>query len=77
MKFRFISYLTELYRRVCQQAPGYVLPPVDECTLNPGQCGEGGRCVDTDTGYTCECYPGFRLNSVTDRCQGQYCNCHI
>ncbi|XP_069194609.1 fibrillin-1-like [Procambarus clarkii] len=58
----------ELYQRICQ-ATAFKLPPVDECTINQGLCGEGGRCVDTTEGYTCQCYDGFTHNVVTDRCE--------
>lgn len=47
------------------------MPPVDECTLNPGQCGEGGHCIDTASGYICQCYEGFNNVQPSDRCVGE------
>lgn len=59
---------------MCEQA-GYQHPPMDQCTLNPELCGDGGRCVDTVDGYTCECYDGFTLNPVTNQCEGILLQC--
>ncbi|RXG52390.1 Fibrillin-2 [Armadillidium vulgare] len=59
----------EEYRQLCEEPQGgIVLPPVDECILNPSICGEGA-CVDTDDGYECSCYPGFSNTALDQRCK--------
>lgn len=61
---------SERYRRLCEQA-GYTHLPMDHCALNPELCGSGGRCIDTDDSFTCECYKGYKLNADGDLCEGE------
>uniref|UniRef100_H3BBA5 Latent-transforming growth factor beta-binding protein 4 n=1 Tax=Latimeria chalumnae TaxID=7897 RepID=H3BBA5_LATCH len=52
---------------------------INEC-LAEARCGSGGRCVNTDGSYRCECSPGYRINSEGTECadvneclEGDYC----
>jgi hypothetical protein len=31
---------------------------LDECAADPEVCGKGGRCINTDGGYQCQCQKG-------------------
>ena len=43
---------------------------VDECAESRSLCGDTMRCVNTDGGYQCDCYPGFTEND-DGRCTGE------
>ncbi|XP_053611318.1 fibrillin-2-like isoform X2 [Plodia interpunctella] len=48
---------------------------VDECKLDPDLC-IGGKCVNTDGSYHCECPHGLTLDSTGNRCMDtrvEYC----
>ncbi|KAL1420962.1 hypothetical protein MTO96_004329 [Rhipicephalus appendiculatus] len=47
---------TAQYKHLCR-SPDKM--PSNECDLRPGLC-ENGRCVNTNTGYRCECDDGFK-----------------
>uniref|UniRef100_A0A8P4FWM1 Latent transforming growth factor beta binding protein 2 n=1 Tax=Dicentrarchus labrax TaxID=13489 RepID=A0A8P4FWM1_DICLA len=36
---------------------------IDKCATTPTICGRG-KCIPVQTGYTCHCEPGFRLNAL-------------
>ncbi|XP_077414400.1 latent-transforming growth factor beta-binding protein 2-like isoform X2 [Vanacampus margaritifer] len=40
---------------------------VDKCATAPSICGHG-KCVPVQTGYTCHCEPGFKLNALQTNC---------
>ncbi|KAI4874235.1 hypothetical protein NFI96_020690 [Prochilodus magdalenae] len=40
---------------------------IDKCSLTPTICGPG-RCVSVQTGYTCHCDPGYKLNGLQTTC---------
>ncbi|XP_077394293.1 latent-transforming growth factor beta-binding protein 2-like isoform X2 [Festucalex cinctus] len=40
---------------------------VDKCATVPSICGHG-KCVPVQTGYTCHCEPGFKLNPLQTNC---------
>ena len=42
---------------------------VDECVENRSLCGDL-RCVNTDGGYRCDCYPGY-MKDDTGLCRGE------
>ena len=69
----------------CKCPPGMKLGPkmyecldVDECTENNQLC-SGGKCINTDGSYHCQCPPGFRDNGGrcvdVDECEIQNGNC--
>ncbi|KAM3594381.1 uncharacterized protein V6R79_006868 [Siganus canaliculatus] len=39
----------------------------DKCATSPAICGRG-RCVPVQTGYTCQCEPGFKLSALQTNC---------
>ncbi|KAJ8304382.1 hypothetical protein KUTeg_017965 [Tegillarca granosa] len=43
----------------------------DECAIFPDLC-TNGRCINTPTGYRCECNQGFRLLQNRDICEGLF-----
>ncbi|XP_037292482.1 fibrillin-2 isoform X4 [Manduca sexta] len=48
---------------------------IDECALDPDLC-VGGRCLNTDGSYRCECPPGLTLDEHGNRCvdtRREYC----
>ena len=34
-------------------------PRTENCSQTPGPCQNGGTCMDTDTGYRCQCSSGI------------------
>ena len=38
---------------------------IDECSINPGICGSGNTCNNSEGGYFCTCGPGYQ--STVDR----------
>ncbi|XP_051252128.1 latent-transforming growth factor beta-binding protein 2 isoform X3 [Dicentrarchus labrax] len=40
---------------------------IDKCATTPTICGRG-KCIPVQTGYTCHCEPGFRLNALQTNC---------
>ncbi|KAJ0063100.1 hypothetical protein NL108_012557, partial [Boleophthalmus pectinirostris] len=42
-------------------------PDVDKCATTPNICGHG-RCIPVQTGYTCDCNPGFKLSALQTNC---------
>ncbi|XP_035388600.1 latent-transforming growth factor beta-binding protein 2 isoform X1 [Electrophorus electricus] len=40
---------------------------IDKCSLTPTICGPG-QCVSVQTGYTCYCDPGYKLNALQTTC---------
>uniref|UniRef100_UPI00398E356E latent-transforming growth factor beta-binding protein 1 isoform X4 n=1 Tax=Pristiophorus japonicus TaxID=55135 RepID=UPI00398E356E len=40
---------------------------IDECSVNPRICG-AGQCINLPEGYTCNCNPGYYLNSWQTGC---------
>ncbi|KAK7903864.1 hypothetical protein WMY93_016471 [Mugilogobius chulae] len=40
---------------------------VDMCANTPNICGHG-RCIPVQTGYTCDCNPGFKLSALQTNC---------
>lgn len=42
---------------------------VNECSLKPDICGKG-KCIDTPSGYDCDCEPGYRLTG-SKKCEGR------
>lgn len=79
-----ISYLDD-HRRLCE-APHPFIPPgsivekpgqgpglghimINECSFKPDICGKG-KCIDTPTGYECQCEPGYRLGN-SKKCEGK------
>ncbi|XP_077477213.1 latent-transforming growth factor beta-binding protein 2-like isoform X3 [Stigmatopora argus] len=40
---------------------------VDNCAITPSICGHG-KCVPVQTGYTCQCEPGFKLSALQTNC---------
>ncbi|KAA8582268.1 hypothetical protein FQN60_009008 [Etheostoma spectabile] len=42
-------------------------PGIDKCATTPSICGRG-KCIPVQTGYTCHCEPGFKLNALQTNC---------
>ncbi|XP_076833760.1 latent-transforming growth factor beta-binding protein 2-like [Brachyhypopomus gauderio] len=40
---------------------------IDKCSLTPAICGPG-QCVSVQTGYTCYCDPGYKINALQTTC---------
>lgn len=40
---------------------------IDKCATTPTICGHG-RCIPVQTGYTCDCNPGFKLSALQTNC---------
>uniref|UniRef100_A0A3B4THE6 Latent-transforming growth factor beta-binding protein 2 n=1 Tax=Seriola dumerili TaxID=41447 RepID=A0A3B4THE6_SERDU len=40
---------------------------VDKCATTPTICGHG-KCIPVQTGYTCQCEPGFKLSALQTNC---------
>ncbi|XP_034713857.1 latent-transforming growth factor beta-binding protein 2-like isoform X3 [Etheostoma cragini] len=40
---------------------------IDKCAITPSICGRG-KCIPVQTGYTCHCEPGFKLNALQTNC---------
>ncbi|XP_060687307.1 latent-transforming growth factor beta-binding protein 1 isoform X3 [Hemiscyllium ocellatum] len=40
---------------------------IDECSVDPRICGPG-QCINLPEGYTCNCDPGYQLNTVKTAC---------
>lgn len=43
---------------------------INKCALAPAICGHG-KCVPVQTGYTCQCEPGFKLSALQTNCIGE------
>ena len=41
----------------------------DECMLETDNCDQ--VCMNTDGGFSCDCDPGFQLNSDQSTCTGE------
>ncbi|KAM9355355.1 latent-transforming growth factor beta-binding protein 2-like [Pholidichthys leucotaenia] len=39
----------------------------DTCAISPAICGHG-KCIPVQTGYTCDCEPGFKLSALQTNC---------
>ncbi|CAL1273321.1 unnamed protein product [Larinioides sclopetarius] len=64
---------SEEYRKLCSMSPGTYIDPVtgetgdmDECKT--GVC-ENGYCTNTIGSFVCECYNGYRYNSLINKCE--------
>lgn len=42
----------------------------DQCATIPTICGRG-KCTPVQTGYTCQCEPGFKLSALQTNCIGK------
>uniref|UniRef100_A0A4W4F2N7 Latent transforming growth factor beta binding protein 2 n=1 Tax=Electrophorus electricus TaxID=8005 RepID=A0A4W4F2N7_ELEEL len=51
----------------CQHPFKCLLADIDKCSLTPTICGPG-QCVSVQTGYTCYCDPGYKLNALQTTC---------
>uniref|UniRef100_A0A7N6AJD7 Latent transforming growth factor beta binding protein 2 n=1 Tax=Anabas testudineus TaxID=64144 RepID=A0A7N6AJD7_ANATE len=40
---------------------------IDRCAATPRICGHG-KCIPVQTGYTCQCEPGFKLSALQTNC---------
>ncbi|TMS21110.1 Latent-transforming growth factor beta-binding protein 2, partial [Larimichthys crocea] len=40
---------------------------IDKCATTPTICGHG-KCIPVQTGYTCQCEPGFKLSALQTNC---------
>ncbi|XP_028250717.1 latent-transforming growth factor beta-binding protein 2-like [Parambassis ranga] len=40
---------------------------IDKCATTPAICGRG-KCIPVQTGYTCQCEPGFKLSALQTNC---------
>jgi len=58
------------YQKLCIAGGLTGMPPVDECSLMPDICGDG-VCVDTDDGYSCDCFNGFTNTGGSEKCYGK------
>ena len=47
----------------------HILPEKDNCLENT-DCGPGGKCINTNTGYNCQCVSGF----TGAKCDGEATN---
>ncbi|KAH6937565.1 hypothetical protein HPB50_001718 [Hyalomma asiaticum] len=56
---------TAQYKHLCRSLDKM---PSNECDLRPGLC-EHGRCVNTNTGYRCECDAGFKSTHDQKSCK--------
>lgn len=43
---------------------------IDRCAATPRICGHG-KCIPVQTGYTCQCEPGFKLSALQTNCIGK------
>lgn len=43
---------------------------IDKCATTPAICGRG-KCIPVQTGYTCQCEPGFKLSALQTNCIGE------
>ena len=50
-----------------------VCTDIDECALFSGLCA-GGRCINTQGSYTCQCHGGLSLDPTGQRCVGTTCS---
>ena len=41
---------------------------IDECAMNSTLCDQ--MCVNTFGSYMCTCHSGFRLNNISNQCEG-------
>lgn len=48
-----------------------VFSDVDECSTLRGVC-DNGHCINTEGGYRCECFSGYRPSNDRKRCIGLY-----
>lgn len=72
----FFEFSAE-YVALCGATPGSVINPmtgqpetIDECGMMPGLC-RNGACVDTKTGFRCDCYRGFIYDEASHSCIGK------
>ena len=45
-------------------------PDIDECGSNMDTCAE--ICINTLSGYVCDCFPGYKLSSNGFDCDGKH-----
>lgn len=57
------------FLRICQGGMGRpnLTQDLDECRVRPDVC-RGGRCVNTDGSFRCECPPGYALDAAGLAC---------
>lgn len=54
----------------CFASGVFKISDIDECSESPPVCLPGQRCVNYAGGHYCSCRNGYRLNSITNRCEG-------
>ncbi|XP_015249579.1 PREDICTED: latent-transforming growth factor beta-binding protein 2 isoform X1 [Cyprinodon variegatus] len=50
-----------------ETSPRVSVTGINKCTTSPSICGQG-KCVPVQSGYTCDCEAGFKLNSLQNSC---------
>lgn len=71
----YVLFCSDEYTMLClggsTKSNETALTLIDECALRPGICG-GGRCIDTPSGFACDCFLGYekRKNDDVQVCEG-------